>query len=269
MLVNPRGGASIKCVNHTDGALYRIAWVLDPDFPQDRLAPEPTGLAAGTALPRESGGELMIFLRAGDKALTLDGFQPGDAILTATDDAGQQVTIQVNVRAVSAGATPRQALTKLAPGSEFFSASQADGGEFDPDQLQKGVGRPVKVNRGGRLINMAGETETPEFEDYSVNLKYSGYNNGITGNKAVFRPLVTDADRTAGVPKNSASHITMRSAPFHDDTKDAIKHAARAGCIFTYFTPSSDDIEKAKAALGGTILEEKKMYDATGLALRL
>ena len=119
------------------------------------------------------------------------------------------------------------------------------------------------------MINLAGETETPEFEDYSVNFRFSGYSRGFTGNKIVLRPLVTDPDLSAGVAKSSASHITMRSAPFRDDTRDAIKHAAQAGCVFTYYTPSREDIERAKAALGGTILEEKTMYSAIGLALRL
>jgi len=148
----------------------------------------------------------------------------------------------------------RPALTKLALGSKFFSAPRTQGGEFDPHDI--GGGRPVNPNRGGRLINLGGEQETPEFEDYPVTLGFSGYQRTFFNDgKPVFRPMFDDTDPAVRVPSKSASHICMRGNPLTNDFIKAIKGDCAGGCLFT-FSGSSAHAIKAKTELCGTVLEE-------------
>lgn len=264
----PRGGAFVACVNSPAAKAdckERITWLWTPGD-TDRLAPEPTGQAAliDASHPASSGGAKM-FLVKGDQRVNLDGFNVGDAVLNATSDAGKTVSIQVVVRAVSAGAVPRPALTKLTAGSRFFSADSTEGGEFDPHGVCGG--RPVNPNRGGRLINLGGEQETPEFEDYQVTAGFSGYNRKFTNSKWVFRPLVDDPDPSVGIAAKSASHICMRGSPFTDEFAKAIQSIAKSGCIVTISTGKISDLDKAKTDLGGTVLEEDRTKG--NLAIRL
>lgn len=270
LLKNPgsHGGAFIQCVNSPAAkgdCKDRIAWLWTPGD-ADRLAPEPTGKAAVVdATTPASFGNNRMFLVKGDQKVSLDGFNVGDAVLSATSDAGKTVSVQVMVRAVSAGPTPRAALTKFTAGSKFFSAERDEGGEPDPHNVFGG--RPVSPQRGGRLINLGGEQETPEFEDYQVSLGFSGYARTFTSDKFVFRPLVDDPDPSVGIAPKSASHICMRGSPFTDEFSAAIKSIAQAGCIFTMSNGHKPHRDKAKAVLGGTVLEDD---DKKGnLAIRL
>jgi hypothetical protein len=259
LIKNPGGNTIVQCINNpppkgdiTDKV--SLLWDPDPGVPQsDRLVPEPRGLGR-KELDRETNGGLLFLFRKEDKSLNLDGYRPGDAIVTATNSAGQSATLQVVVRADSAGPVARPPLTKLAPNSKFFSAAREEGGEFDPHNL--GGGRPVNPNRGGRLINLGGEQETPEFEDYQVTLGFSGYKRTFfNGGNPVFRPMFDDVDPSVGVAPKSASHICMRGNPLTDDFIKAIRVIAKAGCLFT-FSGSSTHATKAKTTLGGKVLEE-------------
>jgi hypothetical protein len=58
------------------------------------------------------------------------------------------------------------------------------------------------------LINLGGEQETPEFEDYQVNLGFSGYLRDFTGNQLVFRPFVDDTDPAVRAADTTASHTS-------------------------------------------------------------
>jgi hypothetical protein len=260
LVKNPGGNTIVHCINNPipGGSCFdKISWLWDPDLPQtDRLAPEPTGQARANipgpnVIPVEFDGQVngnrFFLVRAEDKRLNLDGFCPGDATIIATNAVGQQSTVQVVVRAISDGPVKRDPLKVLAPGSRFFSAANA---EFDPAGL--GDGRPVNPRRGGKLINLGGETETPEFEDYQVSLQHSGYARGFTKNKFVFRPLVDDPDPSVRIADQSASHICMRGSPLRPFVA-AIKRIARPGCLLTF---SGADAPRVKAELGGTVLEE-------------
>ncbi len=259
LIKNPGGntvvhGTNIPPPNGEITDKISLLWDPDPGVPQDdRLVPEPKGLGR-KEVDRETNGGLFFLARKEDKALNLDGYRPGDATVTATNSAGQATTLQVVVRANSAGPVNRPPLTKLAPNSKFFSADQSQGGEFDPHGV--GQGRPVNPNRGGRLINLGGEQETPEFEDYQVTLGFCGYKRRFfNGGNPVFRPMFDDPDPSVGVVAKSASHICMRGNPLNDGFIKAIRTIARVGCLFT-FSGSSSDATKAKTTLAGTVLEE-------------
>lgn len=255
LVKNPGGNMTVRCVNipaAKGDCPEKICWLWLSDVPStDRLVPDPTGFPK-TDTDKTNGGERFFLFRKEDVTFNLDAFNVGDATVTATNGAGQQSVLQVSVRAESAGPVKRPPLTKLAAGSKFFSARWDQGGEFDPHNI--GLGRPVNPNRGGRLINLGGEQETPEFEDYQVNLGFSGYKKDFTGNKFIFRPLYNDTDKNVAVGKK-ASHICIRGNPFTDEFRDAIKDIAMSGCLFT-FAGGPAHLAKVKQELGGTILEE-------------
>ncbi|MEA2915928.1 MAG: hypothetical protein QOJ15_8009 [Bradyrhizobium sp.] len=259
LIKNPGGNTVVQGTNipPSKGEVtdkISLLWDPDPGVSQsDRLVPEPIGLGR-KEVDRVTNGGLFFLVRKEDKALNLDGYRPGNATVTATNSAGQTTTLQVVVRADSAGPVARPPLTKLAPNSKFFSAAEKDGGEFDPHGL--GHGRPVNPNRGGRLINLGGEQETPEFEDYQVTLDFCGYRRRFfNGGNPVFRPLFDDSDPSVGVGAKSASHICMRGNPLTADFIKAVRAIAKAGCLFT-FSGASEDATKAKTTFGGTVLEE-------------
>jgi peptidoglycan hydrolase-like protein with peptidoglycan-binding domain len=259
LIKNPGGNTIVQATNipPPNGEItdkISLLWDPDPGVPQsDRLVPEPIGLGR-KEVDKVTNGGLFFLVRKEDKPLNLDGYRPGDATVTATNSAGQTVTLQVVVRADSAGPVARAPLTKLTLNSKFFSADQSEGGEFDPHGIS--LGRPVNPNRGGRLINLGGEQETPEFEDYQVTLGFCGYKRRFfNGGNPVFRPMFDDTDPRVGVAAKSASHICMRGNPLNDNFIKAVRAIAKVGCFFT-FSGSSEDATKAKATLGGTVLEE-------------
>jgi len=257
LIQNPGGNTIVHCINTPPArgdVTPKICWLWDPDLPQtDRLVPEPVGQGLE---PNETNGNRFFLVRKGDKPLNADAFRPGDSTIIATNAAGQQVSIQVVVRAANPGPVARPPLTKLEPGSKFFSASRENGGE--PDPLSVFSGRPVNPNRGGRLINLGGEQETPEFEDYQVSLGFSGYAKPHTNMKAVFRPVFDDPDPAVGIPPKSASHICIRGNPLTGEFINAIKTIGQPGCLFT-FSGAPGDAQKAVKTLGGTVLEDKNI----------
>jgi len=73
-------------------------------------------------------GGLFFLARKEDKRLNIDGYRPGDATVTATNSLGQITTLQVVVRASSAGPVARPPLTKLAPNSNSFQQPETRAG---------------------------------------------------------------------------------------------------------------------------------------------
>lgn len=157
--------------------------------------------------------------------MRLEAFRPGDATITVRK-ADVARMLLVEVRQDAKGAVPGALLSKLRSGSKFFSAGSNE--PHDPDPHNIFSGRPVNPKLGGRLINLGGETETPGFEDYQVDLIHS------EGSKGGFRPWVDDPDPSVMIPGKSASHITMRGTPLFDSFVRVIKRIAQPGCRFTY-----------------------------------
>jgi hypothetical protein len=221
-----------------DGAhpvVSKIAFLSDSAAPSNiALFPKP-----------EEGGRVPLTLDPQD--MRLETFRPGDATIVVTRGDTVRMLI-VEVRQDAKGPVAGPALTKLTANSRFFSASRAEGGEgVDPEGIFSG--RPVNPKRGGRLINLGGETETPEFEDYQIDLDHS------LGGHGGFRPWVGDFESpTTFVPSQSASHITMRGTPLLDPFIKEIKRIAQPGCRFT-FNGNSSFLPTIKAKLPGRELE--------------
>lgn len=216
------GFAAAVCVNLPDpanepakGVKQRVAFLSD-------LAQVSSG---GTGLPVEDGGR--VALSNEPHLMRLECLHPGDAMISVSR-AGMRRTLFVDVRQGRKGPVPGAPLTKLTAGSAFFSASHLEGGE-GTDPASVFFGRPVNPKRGGRLINLSGEGETPEFEDYQVDLDHSAGANGG------FRPWTDDPDRSVFIPGRSASHITMRNTPVTSVTTRVIKRIAQPGCRLTFF----------------------------------
>jgi hypothetical protein len=106
---------------------------------------------------------------------------------------GQTRLLFIAVRQANRGKVAGNPLTMLAPGSKFFSDPAAREGT-DPESVFGG--RPVNPNRGGRMINLGGARETPEFEDYQVDLKHS-FDTSVG-----FRPWADDPDPSVFIQIN-------------------------------------------------------------------
>lgn len=158
--------------------------------------------------------------------MRLECLHPGDAVISASR-FGQSRLLFIAVRQGNKGKVAGPPLTKLASGSKFFSDPEAREG-VDPENVFGG--RPVNPKRGGRLINLGGEGETPEFEDYQVDLSNS------LGGHGGFRPWTDDPDPSVFIPDKSASHITMRGVPVNRNPNfvKVIKRIAAPGCRLTF-----------------------------------
>jgi hypothetical protein len=216
------GFAAAVCENHPDPSYNppktvrrRVGWISDWDNP--RLPDESRGVEDGGQVPLTKEPHFLRF----------DALHPGDAsIKVSRPDMSRMLVI--DVRQGKKGPVGGAPLTRLTAGSQFFSTYRGEFAEgSDPQHLFKG--RPVNPKRGGRLINLAGELETPEFEDYQVDLDHSA------GNFGGFRPWTEDLDRSASISDKSASHITMRNTPLLDSFVKVIKRIAMPGCRFTFF----------------------------------
>jgi hypothetical protein len=170
----------------------------------------------------EDGGK--VPLTREPHIMQLETFRPGDATITVARPDVVRMLI-VEVRQDRKGPVPGAPLTMLTANSKFFSASEKEGGEPDPAGVFRG--RPVNPKLGGRLINLSGETETPQFEDYQVDLDHS------LGGRGGFRPWADDPDASVFIPGKSASHITIRGAPLTDAFIKVIKRIAQPGCRLT------------------------------------
>jgi peptidoglycan hydrolase-like protein with peptidoglycan-binding domain len=258
--VPPRNTAIIEIVNG-NSALVRgqnlapsrgeckekISWVFDPKepgfIPAVRLNPEPQGPMTGG---ETDGNRLTV--RGSPQILHVDSFRPGDAVISVTGGISF-ATLSVKVRGKKVGpVTGTPAPTRLLPGSKFFS----DRGEPGiPGGISQG--RPFNPRRGGRMINIGGVFETPEFEDYTASLAFSGANDAATKSKWVFRPWTEDP--IDGVASGKASDICMRSTPVSQETIDAVRRMAAPGCRFSFFGDPKF-VPVIKGAFGITPAEE-------------
>ncbi|MBV9931511.1 MAG: hypothetical protein JO013_11275 [Alphaproteobacteria bacterium] len=214
------GGSSLAvCTNEPDPSR-------DTTAPNHRIAflSDITGGSAPPTAGLADGGS--ILLTHDPHVMRLTTFHPGDASITVTRLNTVRILL-VEVRQDAKGPVPGMALTKLTAKSKFFSAHRDEGGEPDPGGI--GSGRPVNPRRGGRLVNFGGDTETPEFEDYEIDLDHS---QGVRGG---FRPWDFDfGDARTFIASKSASHITMRGTPLTAAFIRAIRRIAQPGCRFTF-----------------------------------
>jgi hypothetical protein len=235
------GNPIAVCTNEPDIAqdptpsAVRVAFLSDIDSPSNQ----------GANLAPEDGGK--VSLTKDLHVMRFETFRPGDATITVSRPDVVRI-LSVEVRQDRKGPVLRPPLTKLSqnPKSAFFSASKAEGGEEDPHNVF--TGRPVNVNLGGRLINLGGEIETPQFEDYQVDLNHS------LGQLGGFRPWADDPDPTVFIPSKSASHITMRGTPLFDSFIKVIKRIAQPGCFFTY-SGQTNFLAKFRSEIPGRDLE--------------
>jgi peptidoglycan hydrolase-like protein with peptidoglycan-binding domain len=220
-------------------------------FLSDLKAPIP--LKSGLAVT--DGGR--VPLTSEPSVMRLEVLHPGDAVIEASR-IGQIRLLFIAVRQGNKGKVGGQPLTKLrpktqlVPESRFFSDPAAQEG-VDPENIFDG--RPVNPKRGGRLINLGGEGETPEFEDYQVDLSHS------LGQKGGFRPWTDDSDPSVFIPDKSASHITMRGVPLNLNPNFAkvIKRIAAPGCLLTF----SGDVANEKVIL--PLLKGKPLESTLGV----
>jgi hypothetical protein len=203
----------------------------DPSYDPPKGVKTKAAFLSDVAAPSNLSGSLSVAdggsvpLTKDPQLMRLESLSPGDAAIRVSRPDMSRI-LAVEVRQGSKGPVKGAPLTKLTAGSKFFSASRTEGGEgSDPGGFFSG--RPVNPKRGGRLINLAGEEETPEFEDYQVDLDHS---NGSRG----FRPWADDSDRSVFIPDKSASHITIRGAPLTDTFVTVINRIAQPGCRFTF-----------------------------------
>jgi hypothetical protein len=183
--------------------------------------------------------------------MRFETFRPGDATISVVRGNTQRLLF-VDVRAAKLGPVNRAPLTKLTAGSAFFSAGPNE--NPDPDPTNHFAGRPVKVNRGGSLINLRGEFESPQFEDYQVDLDHSSCLDRAKGVQ-VFRPFANDVgDFNIMIASGAASHITMRNTPLLDTFIETIKRIAQPKCLFT-FSGDAQFENDIRSQLPGTELE--------------
>jgi hypothetical protein len=216
------------------GVKQRAVFMSDLDAPSNRN--DSPNLENGGQVPLTKEPHLM----------RLENLHPGDAIIKASRPDMSRILF-IDVRQDRKGPVSGAPLTKLTAGSKFFSASHEEGGEgTDPENIFSG--RPVNPKRGGRLINLGGELESPEFEDYQVDLDHS------QGGHGGFRPWTEDTSSSVFIPDKSASHITMRGTPLFDSFIKVIKRIAMSGCRFT-FSGNAQFEEKIRSQIPGHQLE--------------
>lgn len=221
--------AEAVCTNLNDPAF-------EPPKPMSKRATFLSDLKA--PIPSKNGLDVTdggrVALTSDPSVMRLENLHPGDAIIQASR-IGQTRLLFIAVRQGNKGKVGGPPLKILAPGSTHFSDPAAREG-IDPENVFGG--RPVNPRRGGRLINLGGEGETPEFEDYQVDLSHS------LGGHGGFRPWTDDSDPSVFIPDKSASHITMRGVPLNLNPNFAkvIKRIAAPGCLLTF----SGDIASEK-----------------------
>lgn len=241
-ILNGNGG-QVMCKNLTPigDCKAKTSFIYDPKepnfLPKTRLNPEPSGLNID---PKDGG---RIIVRTDPLIIKLDTFRPGDSLIEASTSTSFHPML-VEVRAPKLGPVPGTTLSKTRTGLKFLSSKD------EPDPHGVSTGRPVNPIGNGRKINLGGETETPGFEDYSVNLPFSGFAKPFTGMKFVFRPWTEDTNVAVGVANGTASDICIRGTPVHDDTLFTIKRIASPQCRFTYGGPDPQFLPILKRELG-------------------
>lgn len=239
----------------TGGA--RISQIFDPADPADRnatlrLVPEPRDPTVEATF----GGRLRLTREP--HIVSIDAFRPGNAFIDASNGTSSNL-LTVEVRAPKLASVPGQQTqplteTRLNRGGTIESDFISKGGTGNiPGGLTNG--RPVnpKPKAGGRNINLAGEGETPDFENYTPDLDFSGYQNSFT-TSFVFRPWTEDP--VFGVNNGEASNICMRGLPISDTNLKVIKRIARRGCRLT-FSGGLDGFNTLKNAFpASAVIEE-------------
>ncbi len=229
----------------------KTCWIFDPAdpglVPAIRLNPEPQGPMGATGGIRDGG---TVRVARDPHTVSVDAFRPGNSFVDAST-ATAAATLFVEVRAPRLGIVAGVVPTKAEPGSKFLSAEK-DG---DPNPTGVFGGRPINPIGTGRKINLGGEQETPGFEDYSVNLPFSGYRRSWTNQKFLFRPWAEDPDPAIGVGSRTASDICIRGTPVKDDTILTIRRIAAPGCRLTC-SSDTPSFTRIRAEFPFQILEE-------------
>jgi hypothetical protein len=91
----------------------------------------------------------------------------------------------------------------------------------------------------GRRINLFGEGEAPDFEDYSSDIDFCShpfsFGNGSGGVKTGHRPWTNDPRKPSpGIPDKSVRNICCRCSPIYPVTTGEILRIGAGGCRVTY-----------------------------------
>jgi peptidoglycan hydrolase-like protein with peptidoglycan-binding domain len=234
-VVNGNSGR-VRCINIAD-APAKISFIFDPNgpsfIPETRLVPDPRGPLS--RLPLQDGGTVRI--TKDPLSISVDAFHPGNAFIDAST-ATSASTLAIEVRAPKLASDPKFAPpTKTRPGSRFISAIDSEPGPKGA-RTDNG-GRPVNPIGSGRKINIFGSLETPGFEDYTSDLRFSFVSDANTN----FRPWTEDTDPSLGlingITNRTASDICIRDSPVFPVTLNVIRRIAGPGCRLTF--ASSDE----------------------------
>lgn len=229
----------------------KISWAFDPDdkqaLPFVRLNPEPVG----PSLPEADGGS--VHVRQDKFELKIDSYKPGDAAVTIRAENGDSL-LHVEVRAPKWTGPTAPAPVKVHPQSKAGLIS----GDGDPG-VPGGVsgGRPMKAVGSRRKINIAGERESPDFEDYQSSLGRSDCPDFPDRNQRRFRPWTEDPDPSVSIANSDASDICIRNTPMTDEIIKVIRRIKASPCRLTYSNhqPHVDKL-KSEFASEGKIVDE-------------
>ncbi len=225
-------GAFVRCDNEKrkGDVSRRTCMIFDPANPADpnlrlRLIPDP--VASDPDL--EFGGR--ISLSKSPQKISVDAFNPGNAFIDISNGISSQL-ITVEVRAPRKGEVPGSPPTVVHADSKGFLSA---------DTGTRTVGRPVNPRNAGRKINLAGEQETPGFEDYTADLNFSGHLEFPGRTRITFRPFTNDSDPAAGVKNGEAGNICIKGAPITDIVIGEIRRIRSPGCRLTFLSGRDDD----------------------------
>jgi len=278
----------------TPGAPYVKPWIPDT---KGALPPAPRSPAALSTAPQieviiQQGATGAFFVIGGDGG-TLTRTQ-----LISFYGGGNNPLQVAKLRGTRAQAKDMEevnVVTNLAPvyydalacGETFFQATSPDGGKKSllvrllslanqaiRGSLPPGDYSPAKDLKGlvtkdgtpldplpGRKINIFGEGESPDFEDYSSDIDFCShtfcFSNGPPGVQYGHRPWTADPRRPSpGIPDKSVTNICCRSSPIHPVTTNEILRIGASKCRVTYAegNPKAEYCKKLRAGLPGAKL---------------
>jgi hypothetical protein len=188
----------------------------------------------------------------------------GETFFQAAAPGGERKSLIVRLLSMVDKAIPM----KL-PGGDY---SAADGFK---DLVTK-AGTPMNP-LPGRRINLFGEGESPDFEDYSSDIDFCSHTfsmgNGPDGVALGHRPWTGDPRQPPGIPGKSVNNICCRGSPIYPVTINEILRIGASKCRVTYAEASGAGLmcDKLRKGLPGStvIAEGEVMRGGRAIVLEL